>query len=382
VNTIRSGNDSGGDWGLGAGQLLVRRRRAMGLTQEEVAQRSALSVRTISDLERGHTRRPRPRSIQLLAAALNLNQVDVAHLLDLTRNDCKHEISGIKAFDAVDPDGRGLDASAGRVLPRQIPMAPSHFSGRERELQALSAQLDDDPRTVALTVICGPPGVGKTALAVYWAHQVSDRFPDGQLYVDLRGGQDRAGALSPAEAVIGFLEAFNVPSARIPAGLEARAALYRSLLAGKRVLILLDGARDAEQVLPLLPGGAGCLVVVTSRNGLISLVASHGARPVTLDVLSPGDAREFLAALLGRHRVTAEEAAVTELIERCDRSPLALSTLAAYAVMSPSLPLAALLMPEFSVPAHAGRCTATRASLTGTNKMLRATPRCVAADQV
>jgi transcriptional regulator with XRE-family HTH domain len=353
----------------------------MGLTQEEVAQRSALSVRTISDLERGQTRRPRPRSIQLLAAALNLNQLEVAHLLDLTRNGLNHEISGVKAFDAVDSDDRCRDASAGRVLPRQIPMAPSHFSGRERELWALSAQLDDDPRTVALTVICGPPGVGKTALAVHWAHRVSDRFPDGQLYVDLRGGQDRAAALSPAEAILGFLEAFNLPPARIPAGLDARAALYRSLLAGKKVLIVLDGARDAEQVLPLLPGGAGCLVVVTSRNGLIGLVASHGARPITLDVLSAGDAREFLAALLGRHRVAAEEAAVTELIERCDRSPLALSTVAAYAVMSPSLPLAALLMPEFSVPVQAARGPAARASLAGTNRILRATPRCVAGDQ-
>ena len=353
----------------------------MGLTQEEVAQRSALSVRTISDLERGHTRRPRPRSIQLLAAALNLNQVEVARLLGLPRNGHNREISGYEVLDAVGPDDRGLDTSAGRVLPRQIPMAPSHFAGRERELRALSAQLDDDPRTVTLTVICGPPGVGKTALAVYWAHQVSDRFPDGQLYVDLRGGQDRAAALSPAEAVLGFLEAFDVPLARIPAGLDARAALYRSLLAGKKMLIVLDGARDAEQVLPLLPGSAGCLVVVTSRNGLIGLIASHGARPITLDVLSAQDARELLAALLGRRRVAAEETAVTELIERCDRSPLALSTAAAYAVMSPSLPLAALLTPEFSVPTQVSRCPTTRASLTGTNRILRATPRCVAGDQ-
>jgi transcriptional regulator with XRE-family HTH domain len=367
VNTIRTGNDAGSDWGLGAGELLVRRRRAMGLTQEEVAQRSALSVRTISDLERGHTRRPRPRSIQLLAAALNLNQAEVAHLLDVSRHGHRREVSGLEV---------GFDASAGRVLPRQIPMAPRHFSFRDRELRTLSAQLDDDPRSVALTVICGPPGVGKTALAVYWAHQVSDRFPDGQLYVDLCGGQDRSAALSPAEAVLGFLQAFDVPPARIPAGLDARAALYRSLLAGKKVLIVLDGARDAEQVLPLLPGSAGCLVVVTSRNGLISLVARHGARPITLDVLSADDAREFLATLLGRHRVAGEEDAVTELIERCDRSPLALRTAAAYAVISPSLPLAALLLPEFAVPTQVTRCPA-RASLTGQNRTLRTTPRCV-----
>ncbi|HZB30910.1 MAG TPA: helix-turn-helix domain-containing protein [Streptosporangiaceae bacterium] len=369
MNTIRTGNDSGGGGGRGAGELLVRRRRAMGLTQEEVAQRSALSVRTISDIERGHTRRPRPRSLQLLAAALNLNQTEVAHLLELARNTNRGDFY---------PDV-GLDVAAGRVLPRQIPMAPRHFAGRDRELRALSAQLDDDPRSVALTVICGPPGVGKTALAVYWAHQVSDRFPDGQLYVDLGGGQDRSAALSPAEAIARFLEAFNVPAARIPAGLDARAALYRSLLAGKKVLIVLDGAGDAEQVLPLLPGSAGCLVVVTSRNGLIGLVASHGARPISLDVLSPDDAREFLATLLGHHRVVAEEAAVAELIERCERSPLALSTVAAYAIMSPSLPLAALLLPEFEVPTQATRHPA-RPSLTGPNRILRTTPRCVGGD--
>jgi transcriptional regulator with XRE-family HTH domain len=378
VSRIRTGND----WGLGAGQLLVRRRKAMGLTQEEVAQRSELSVRTISDLERGHTRRPRPRSIQLLAEALNLNQLEIAHLFD-RRNFVPREAPGAGAIDAVGPAGRGAEESAGRVLPRQIPMAARHFSGRERERRALSALLDDDPRTVALTVICGPPGVGKTALAVYWAHQVSGLFPDGQLYVDLHGGQDRAAALSPAEAIIGFLEAFNVPPARIPAGLAARAALYRSLLAGKKVLILLDGARDAEQVLPLLPGGAGCLVVVTSRNGLISLVASHGARPIRLDVLSAEDAREFLTRLLGRHRVAAEEAAVTELIERCDRSPLALSTAAAHAVMTPSLPIAALLMPEFSAPigpgGRAARDPASRASLTDAGAMARAS-LCIALD--
>lgn len=320
-----------------AGQLLTQRRRALGLTQEDLAQRAALSVRAISDLERGHTRNPRPRSIQLLAAALEMNPAEVAHLFGLLRGHVRTpEPSGDPAVrDAKDP--------VDRMLPRQIPMAARHFSGRQRELLALSALLEDDARTVGLTVICGPAGIGKTTLAVYWAHQVSDRFPDGQLYVDLRGFDPATPSLAASEAIRGFLEAFDVPESRIPAGLDARAALYRSLLAKKRVLIMLDGAEDAEQVRPLLPGSPGCLVVVTSRKPLVSLVASFGARPITLGALSSDDAHEFLGRLLGPRRVAAEQDAVTELIERCNRSPLALSTAAAHAAMSPSLRLSALL---------------------------------------
>lgn len=328
---------TGSEWGHRAGQLLTQRRRALGLTQEDLAQRAALSVRAISDLERGHTRNPRPRSIQLLAAALEMNPAEVAHLFGLLKT---HPRTPEPITHLAVRDGQG---PADRVLPRQIPMAARHFAGRQRELLVLSALLEDDARTVGLTVISGPAGVGKTTLAVYWAHQVSDRFPDGQLYVDLRGYDPAAPSLAAAEAIRGFLEAFDVPESRIPAGLDARAALYRSLLAKKKVLIMLDGAEDAEQVRPLLPGSPGCLVVVTSREPLVSLVASYGARPITLGGLSSDDAHEFLGRLLGPRRVEAEQDAVTELIERCNRSPLALSTAAAYAAMFPSLRLSTLL---------------------------------------
>jgi transcriptional regulator with XRE-family HTH domain len=333
---------TGEDWGNHAGQLLIQRRRAMGLTQEDLAQRSALSVRAISDLERGHTRKPRPRSIQLLAAALEMSPREVAHFFGLLK---EPRPAPILSADGI---GRDAEMPADRFLPRQIPMAARHFSGRQRELQVLSALLDDDAESVGLTVISGPPGIGKTALAVYWAHQVSDRFPHGQLHVDLCGCDITAPSLAAAEAIRRFLEAFDVPPARIPAGLEARAALYRSLLAKKRVLIMLDGAQDADQVRPLLPGSAGCLVVVTSRKPLLSLVAGYGARPITLDGLSADDAREFLGRLLGPRRVAAEPEAVTELVERCNRSPLALSMAAAHAALSPTLRLSALLsrMPQ------------------------------------
>jgi transcriptional regulator with XRE-family HTH domain len=339
--------------GYDGGELLVQRREQMGLTQEELARRSGISVRTISDLERGRTRRPHPRSIQLLATALNLDQADVAYLLDVRRDRRWSRfpitIAGIRS------------PQADSVVPRQIPMAARHFAGRDCELHTLSALLSENAQTAVLTLIYGPAGMGKTTLAVHWAHQVADYFPDGQLYMDLRGSS-AATAIAPSQAIRNFLDAFHIPPGRIPAGLDAQAALYRSLLAGKRVLIVLDNAWDAEQVVPLLPGSPGCVGVVASRNRITSLIASHGARPVPLDALSPRDARLALSLLLGPGRVAAEEEAAAQLIERCHRSPLMLSTVAAHAAVHPALPLSAVVkqMPELAPgaaaigPAHAG----------------------------
>ena len=166
---------------------------------------------------------------------------------------------------------------------------------------------------MVIGAIDGMPGAGKTTLAVHWAHLVADRFPDGQLYVNLRGF-DPGGALGPAEVLSGFLPALGVTPPQVPADLDGRAALYRSLLAGQRVLVVLDNARDVAQVRPLLPGSPGCMVIVTSRNRLASLAASDGARTLTLDVFSAADAREALARRLGADRVAAEPAAVEEII--------------------------------------------------------------------
>src|SRR5262249_5743225 len=152
----------------------------------------------------------------------------------------------------------------------------------------------------------GTAGIGKTALAVCWAHRVADRFPDGQLYVNLRGFDPAGPPMAPAEAVRGFLDAFEVPAERVPVGLEAQASLYRSILAGRRVLVVLDNARDAAQVRPLLPGSPGCVVLVTSRTRLTSLVAVEGARPLTVGLLSVAEARDLLARRLGPDRVAAE----------------------------------------------------------------------------
>jgi tetratricopeptide (TPR) repeat protein len=193
-----------------------------------------------------------------------------------------------------------------------------------------------------ISALAGTAGVGKTALAVHWAHRARDQFPDGQLYVNLRGFDPGGQAMAPAEALRGFLNALEVSPQRIPVGLDAQAALYRSLLAGRRMLVVLDNARDPGQVRPLLPGEPGCLVLVTSRNRLTGLVAVEGAHPLTLDLLGVEEARELLAARLGADRVAAEAQAVEDVIASCARLPLALAIVAARAATHPKFGLAAL----------------------------------------
>ncbi len=231
-------------------------------------------------------------------------------------------------------------------VPRQLPAAVRHFAGRRDELTALTGLLDqaaDPGGTVVISAMDGTAGIGKTTLAVHWAHQVAERFPDGQLYVNLRGFDPSGSPVPPAEAVRGFLDALQVAPERIPASLEAQAGLYRSLLAGRRMLIVLDNARDAGQVRPLLPGSRGALVLVTSRSRLTSLVAAEGACPLTLDLLTGAEARELLAGRLGQERIAAQPDAAGQLIGLCARLPLALSIAAARAAGQPRLPLAALV---------------------------------------
>lgn len=233
---------------------------------------------------------------------------------------------------------------AGQV-PRQLPAAIAHFVGRTGELMHLTGLLEDaagTAGTVMISAIGGTAGVGKTALAVYWAHQVADRFPDGQLYVNLRGFDPSGTPVTPAKAVRRFLGALGVTVTGIPADLDARADLYRSMLASRRMLIVLDNARDPAQVRPLLPGSPGCLVVVTSRNQLTSLVAAEGAWPLTLDVLTGAQAWELLARRLGTERIARQPQPLGELIRLCARLPLALSLAAACAATRPCLPLTAL----------------------------------------
>jgi DNA-binding SARP family transcriptional activator len=230
--------------------------------------------------------------------------------------------------------------------PRQLPAAVAGFTGRAGELQALNQILDGaragGPGTVVISAIGGTAGVGKTALALHWAHQVAGRFADGQLYVNLRGFDPSSTPVTPAEAIRGFLDALGVAPGQIPRDPQARGGLYRSVLAAKRMLIVADNARDEQQVRPLLPASPGSLVLVTSRNQLSGLAAADGAQQLTLDVLTHAEAVHMLTARLGTARADAEPAAVERIARMCAGLPLALAVAAARAAARPRFALAAL----------------------------------------
>jgi len=238
----------------------------------------------------------------------------------------------------------GPEDGQAAVVPRQLPAGVAHFAGRAAELAELRAWLTEATsaeESVKVLVIGGTAGAGKTALAVHWAHQSASEFPDGQLYVNLRGFDPSGTPVPAGDALRWFLGAFGVTEEQIPDSIEAQEALYRSVLAGKRVLVILDNARDAAQVRPLLPGSPTCLALVTSRARLPGLAATEGARLVPLDVLTAPEASELLASRLGE-RARAEPEAVRQLTEACSRLPLALSIVAARAAARPLLPLAGL----------------------------------------
>ncbi|WP_404974432.1 BTAD domain-containing putative transcriptional regulator [[Kitasatospora] papulosa] len=224
--------------------------------------------------------------------------------------------------------------------PRQLPLVTAGFVGRDTALAALDSSLGSGsggPGTAAITAVSGMAGVGKTALVLHWAHGVADRFPDGQLHVNLRG-YDEEGPLPAADALRGFIEALGVPQARIPSGTEARTGLFRSLLASRRVLVVLDNARDSAHARPLLPGAGESVVVVTSRERMHGLVTTEGARPLTLDVLTEQESTGLLVRRLGG-RIAAEPAAAAEIVAATGRLPLALAVVAARVADHPSFSL-------------------------------------------
>jgi DNA-binding SARP family transcriptional activator/tetratricopeptide (TPR) repeat protein len=238
---------------------------------------------------------------------------------------------------------RAAPAGPAPVVPRELPAGIRHFTGRGGELKKLTAlldQADQETPTVVISAIGGTAGVGKTALAVQWAHQVAQRFPDGQLYVNLRG-YDPGQPVTAADALAGFLRALGVPGPGIPAGEDERAARYRSLLAGKRLLVVADNAGSVEQVRPLLPGSPACVVVVTSRDTLAGLVARDGARRLDLDLLPLPEAVGLLRALIGE-RVDDDPGAAAVLAAQCARLPLALRVAAEFAAARPDVGLAGL----------------------------------------
>jgi DNA-binding SARP family transcriptional activator len=265
----------------------------------------------------------------LRALNLRIQRADPSLLLPGTRE--RGAAGGTRLPDA---------APRPRMLPAEAPM----FTGRATELAAVSALLPEPPDgdgAAPITVISGTAGVGKTALAVRWAHQHAGGFPGGQLYVNLRGFGP-ADPLRPAEALRIFLDALAVPAAQIPATLDGRQSVYRSRLAGTKTLIVLDNAGGPDQVRPLLPGAPGCLVIVTSRNQLAGLIAADGAQAIVVDVLTSGEAHHVLARRLGPDRVAAEPAAAGELARLCARLPLALAVTGARAAARPDITLTTL----------------------------------------
>jgi tetratricopeptide (TPR) repeat protein/transcriptional regulator with XRE-family HTH domain len=324
--------------------LLRRYREQACLTQEEVARRSGLSVRALSDMERGRTARPLVRSVRLLADALELDPQARAGLVAAARG-----VTGLA--DSRKPEDSDPGQQPSPLVPRQLPAPVPHFAGRSTELHHLSSLLapaaadgvENADGAENIAAVAGTAGVGKTTLAVHWAHMVADRFPDGQLYINLGGFDPAASPTTPDEAIRRFLDALGVPPGQIPASLDAQAALYRSMLSDRSMLVILDDARDEQQVRPLLPGGGRNVVVVTSRNQLSGLVAIEGACHMELDVLSTAEAWQLLAGRLGAPRLAVEPRAAAELIGLCACLPLALAVATARAAIRPGVLLSTLV---------------------------------------
>jgi DNA-binding SARP family transcriptional activator len=268
---------------------------------------------------------PRPQLVRLQKAVLeddaSLSYVD----------------SGRRGSRSSTPPATGLS------VPADLPSDIATFTGRREQTERLDAVLasaqDGPTTTVVISSIAGMAGIGKTSLAIHWSHQVRGVFPDGQLYLNLRGYDPGMSIVEPADALHELLTALGVPASRIPAGLTARSALWRSVLSDKRMLLVLDNARDSEHVRPLLPGAAGSFVLVTSRSSLSGLIMAHGAHSLVLDALSEAEATDMLVRRLGAERVAAEPEAVSHLISLTAGLPLALAIVAARAAISPTLSL-------------------------------------------
>jgi len=308
------------------GRLLGEHRRRLGLTQEELATRAGVSVRTIREMEADRRRAPRAASVRLLADAFALQGAQRETFL--------------LAASAPAP-AAPVPAPAGRSVPAQLPADVAGFTGRAAELAWLDGVLTTGGVTAIICAVAGTAGVGKTALAVRWGHRTPQRFPDGQLYVDLRG-YDPGRPVEPGDALARMLAALGVPPTEIPLGLDEQAAHYRTQLASRRMLVVLDNAGSVEQVRPLLPGAGDCVTLVTSRDSLAGLVARDGAYRMDLDLLPVADATELLRRLIGA-RVDDEPDAAATLVEQCARLPLALRVAAELAAARPGSALAELV---------------------------------------
>ena len=291
-----------------AGELRELRRHAR-LTQQELADAAGLSLRTVSDLERGVAATPQKETVRLLADAL--------HLLGPERAQFETAGRGRPLASVSQP----AVAAAIRSLPRDI----ASYTGRRQELEQLAASAMTAGGVVSIQAIGGMAGVGKTAFAVHAAHRLADRFPGGQVFLPLHGHTPGQQPVDPADALASLLLTVGVPPAQIPPGLEERSALWRDRVAGKPLLIVLDDAASSEQVRPLLPGAGGSLVLVTSRRHLSAL---DDATAVSLDILWPGEAAALFVRLTARAALNPGDAAVMEIARLCGFLPLAIGMVA------------------------------------------------------
>jgi tetratricopeptide (TPR) repeat protein len=331
---------------LGAIQRrLDEARKRQGWTFRDMAEATGLPRSTLQYLMRRRRRVPDYFALRSLVTKLGDRWDDGWDSLWRRAVDAEHVPA--PRSGSTGSGGSPVVRESRSPIPRQLPAATGGFVGRAAVLAELDARLaavrrGAQPQVMTVSTIVGPAGIGKTSLAVFWGQRNKGHFPDGQLYVDLRGFGPSGSPVVPSAALRGFLDALGVEPARVPVATAEQAALYRSVLSDKRVLVVLDNARDSDQVLPLLPGGPTCMVLVTSRNRLGALQV-RGARLVTLDLLSDREARQLLAGQLGERRVAAETDAVAALVDRCGRLPLALGITAARAAAQPEFPLAVLV---------------------------------------
>jgi DNA-binding SARP family transcriptional activator/tetratricopeptide (TPR) repeat protein len=312
----------------------------------------------LADLTAAHPLRERLAEQQMVALYRSGRPGDALAAYRRVRHDLAEQLgldpeAGLRALHAAilrgeDPavpaPGSPAPATAGAAAtaPAQLPAGADGFTGRTAELAALDALATRAGDSGAVAVISGTAGVGKTALAVHWARQRRDRYPDGQLYVNLRS-RGGVAPVRPEQALGGFLRALGVPAEQIPLDVDEAAARYRTLLADRRVLVLLDDAVGVDQVRPLLPAGTGCLALVTSRDRLAGLAVRDGARALRLDTLDPDESARLLAGLLGREGLSTQADAVADLARLCGYLPLALRIAAAQLVRHPARPVADLV---------------------------------------
>jgi tetratricopeptide (TPR) repeat protein/transcriptional regulator with XRE-family HTH domain len=289
--------------------LLRGLRTEAGLTQEELAEAAGLTSRAISYLERGDVMTPRRETVRLLADALRLAGPVRARFEAAARG-------------RAAPNGAGADtATATQTLPRDV----ASFTGRQRELAEIADGAGRSGAVISIHAIGGMAGIGKTAFAVHAGHRLAGQFPGGQVFLPLHGHTPGQQPTEASDALASLLAVIGLPAARIPAGLEARMALWRDCVAGRRLLLILDDAVSSEQVTPLLPGSGGSLVLITSRRHLSAL---EGAAPISLDTLPPDEAAELLVRLTGRAGLSRHDPAVTDLARLCGYLPLAIGMVA------------------------------------------------------